>query len=355
MKKPIQIGVVGCGYWGPNLVRNLRSLPECRIKMICDQRAGRLESLRRLYPEIEGETDFEHMLNGAQLDAVFVATPVEKHHEMVKGALLAGKHVFVEKPLAASGSECEELVELADRQGLILMVGHTFLYSPPVRKMKEIMDEGDIGHTLYISSRRLNLGLYQKTINVVWDLAPHDLSIITYLMGEQPVSVNCRGSANITRGIEDVSNMTLSFASGGYAAIHSSWLDPRKVREMTVVGSRRMIVYDDCEPLGKIKIYDARVETPPHYDTFAEFQYSYHYGDVYVPYIQQEEPLKVECRHFLDCVYRDEEPLTSGRDGLALVRILEAACESMKDNGTHVQLSPALYSGPVSRTDPVAL
>jgi predicted dehydrogenase len=294
--------------------------------------------MRSLYPEVEGHTDFAHVLNGAGLDAVVIATPVRFHYKMAKASLLAGKHTFIEKPMAASSAECEELNAIAEEKGLVLMVGHTFLYSPAVRKIKEIVDWGDIGEIRYISSRRLNLGLFQKDINVAWDLAPHDISIILYILGESPTSVNCRGDAHITPGIEDVTNMCLSFRRNRSAMIQSSWLDPRKVREMTIVGSKRMIVYDDIAPLEKLKIFDARVEVPPHYDTFGEFQYSYHYGDVYIPYIKQEEPLKVECHHFLECIQQGKTPLTHGRHGEELVKILEAASTSLKRNGAPVEL-----------------
>jgi predicted dehydrogenase len=336
--------VVGCGYWGPNLVRNFRALPDCDLKLVCDLDEKRLKHMRSLYPEIEADTDFDHMLNGASLDAVVIATSVRSHYRMARASLEAGKHTFIEKPMAASTQECEELVDLAQRKGLVLMVGHTFLYSAPVRKIKEIVGWGDIGEIRYISSRRLNLGLFQKDINVAWDLAPHDISIILYIMDESPVSVNCWGQAHITPGVEDVTTMCLNFSNGRLATIQNSWLDPRKVREMTIVGTKRMIVYDDVASLEKIKIYDARVEVPPHYDTFAEFHYSYHYGDVYIPYIKQEEPLRVECQHFLDCIRHGRTPLTSGHHGLELVRILEASTQSLKQHGTAVTLQPTCPS-----------
>jgi predicted dehydrogenase len=305
---------------------------------MCDLDEQRLKHLRSLYPEVEGETDYSHMLNGIGLDAVVIATSVRSHYPLAKASLLAGKHTFIEKPMAASGAECEELIEIAQKNGLVLMVGHTFLYSPPVRKIKEIVDRGDIGDIRYISARRLNLGLFQKDINVAWDLAPHDISIIQHIMGEQPVTINCRGTAHVTPGVEDVTTMCLAFPGQKTAVIQNSWLDPRKVREMTIVGSRRMIVYDDMSPLEKIRIFDTRVERPPHYDTFAEFHYSYHYGDVSIPYIKQEEPLKVECQHFLDCIRTGNTPLTSGKSGLELVQILEASSESLKRGGGPVDL-----------------
>jgi predicted dehydrogenase len=339
MKKQIKVGVVGCGYWGPNLVRNLRSLPDCNLKIMCDISEQRLAHLKSLYPEVEGEVDYNHMLNGVGLDAVVIATAVKSHYSMAKASLLSGKHTFIEKPMAGSSEECQELIEIAQKKGLVLMTGHTFLYSPAVRKIKEIVKSGDIGEIRYICARRLNLGLFQKDINVAWDLAPHDVSIILHIMGERPITVNCQGSAHITPGVEDVTTMWLGFPRERSAIVHSSWLDPRKIREMTIVGSKRMIVYDDVSPLEKIRIFDARVERPPHYDTFAEFHYAYHYGDVYVPYIKQEEPLKNECQHFLDCIRHGTQPLTDGKDGLELVRILEASTESLKRGGAPISLA----------------
>jgi len=339
MKSHISVGVIGCGYWGPNLVRNFRSLANCQVKAACDLNADRLKHLQTVYPEIEGISDYTQMLGPDGPDAVAVAAPVKYHHPIAKACLLAGKHTLVEKPLAASSAECAELMEIAERKGLILMVGHTFLYSAAVRKIASIIHGGDIGEIRCITARRLNLGLFQKDINVAWDLAPHDISIILYILGEFPRVVNCQGNAHVSPGIEDVTNMSLSFRNNRFATIQSSWLEPRKIREMTFVGTRRMIVYDDIQTSEKIRIYDARVERPPHYDTFAEFHYSYHYGDSYIPHVQQEEPLKVECQHFLDCIRSGNPPLTGGRSGMDLVRILEASSESLAANGAPVEIS----------------
>jgi len=352
MNDPVKLGVVGCGYWGPNLIRNFRQLQDCRLKLMCDTNEQRLAHVKMLYPELERHKDYGHLLNGAGLDAVIIATPVRFHYDMAKASLLAGKHTFIEKPMASAAAECEELIQIAEERGLVLMVGHTFLYSPAVRKIKEIVDRGDIGDIRYISSRRLNLGLFQKDINVAWDLAPHDISIILHILGELPVSANCRGEAHITPGIEDLTNIHLTFRKHRSALIQSSWLDPRKVREMTIVGSKRMIVYDDVAPLEKIKIFDVRVEVPPHYDSFAEFQYSYHYGDMYVPYLKQEEPLKVECQHFLDCIRNGKTPLTNGRRGLELVKILEAASASLKCSWAAIVFLESKLNSP--RNAPVA-
>ncbi|KKL84455.1 hypothetical protein LCGC14_1964580 [marine sediment metagenome] len=335
----LNIALVGCGYWGPNLIRNFSSLSECKVKLVCDKNKDRLKHIRGLFPEAETTLNFDDVVDNAEIDAVVIATSLRFHFEMAKKSLQSGKHTFVEKPMASSVAECEELIELAEKQNLILMVGHTFIYSAVVRKIKEIIDSGDLGEIQYISSRRLNLGLFQKDINVAWDLTPHDISIILYILETSPVSVACQGKAHINKGIEDVTNMTLNFNNGGFATIHSSWLDPNKVREMTFVGTKRMLVYNDIEQTEKIKIYDKRVETPPHYDTFAEFQYSYHYGDVHSPYLKQAEPLKVECQHFLDCINTGTKSLSSGVEGLAVVRILEAASHSLNNSGSNVAVT----------------
>ncbi|MFC1677244.1 Gfo/Idh/MocA family protein [Planctomycetota bacterium] len=334
----INVAMAGCGYWGPNLVRNFISLGDCNVTKLCDVDPKRLSHLKSLYPAVETTEDFGEVVNDASIDAVVIATPVRFHFDMAKASLTAGKHTFVEKPMASSVTECEELVEIAEKKGLTLMVGHTFVYSAPVRKIKEIIEAGELGEIQYISSQRLNLGLFQKDINVAWDLAPHDISIILYIMKEPPVSVNCQGKAHVNENIEDVTNMTLNFANGGMAIIQSSWLDPNKVRKITVVGDKKMLVYDDLETTEKIKIYDTRVEIPPHYDTFAEFQYAYHYGDMHSPYIKMVEPLKVEAQHFLDCINSGEKSMSSGQDGLEVVQVLEASSKSLKVGGGEVAI-----------------
>ncbi len=340
MQSKINVGIVGCGYWGPNLMRNFRSLSDCRLLAVCDRDLDRLRHMQSLYPEATIFTDFSKFLQESKVDAVVVATSVGLHYRMAKAALEAGKHTFVEKPMATSCAECDELIALAKKKGLILMAGHTFLFSSVVRKIKQIVDDGDIGDVRYISARRLNLGLFQKEINVTWDLAPHDISIIHYIMGEMPQSVNCRGSANVARNVHDITTMWLGFSRNRSAIIQSSWLDPRKTREMTIVGSRRMIVYDDVANLDKIRIFDARVDSPPHYDTFADFHYAYHYGDIYIPYVKQEEPLKIECQHFLDCIRTGATPLTNGSQARDMVEILEAASHSLDQDGAPVNLPP---------------
>ncbi len=337
-QKSITVAVAGCGYWGPNLVRNFAAASGCRVKTVCDSDQRRLDHIVQRYPGVAAETAFDAVLADDEIDAVVIATPMHLHYTMARAALAVGKHCFIEKPMAGSARECQELCRLAVAKGLVLTVGHTFLFSPSVRKIKQIIDSGEIGEVRYISARRLNLGLFQKHYNVIWDLAPHDISIIAYLMDAFPAVVNCQGKANVTPGIEDVANATFQFNGGGYAVVHVSWLDPRKVREMSIVGTRKMIVYDDLEPLQKVKVFDMRVEPPPHYDTFAEFQYAYHWGDMQAPYIKQEEPLSLECRHFLDCILKQETPLSDGPFGRRVVQALEAAAASLQLGGAQVKV-----------------
>ncbi len=332
------VAVIGCGYWGPNLVRNFRGLSDVTMSVICDKSRERLGHVGKLYPEVETTVDVKRVFDDPLIDMVAIATPVFTHFALASECLKKGKHVFVEKPLASSAAECKEMIRLAEEKSLVLMVGHTFVYTQTVRKIKEIVDSGEIGDVMYVSCRRLNLGLFQKDINVAWDLAPHDLSIILYLLNKKPVSVNCQGKAHVSPTVEDVTNISLTFPNGGFAMIQSSWIDPRKVREITIVGTKKMIVYDDTEPLEKIKIYDKHVQAPPHYDTFAEFQYSYHYGDILSPFVREAEPLKIECQHFVDCVDKKARPDSSGYEGLTVVQILEAATESLKRGGGTVPL-----------------
>lgn len=338
MNASVSVGIAGYGYWGPNLARNFQSLAGAHLAAVCDSDPERLEHLRRTQPGVAAHPDFMEMLRDPQIDAVVVATPAGTHFKLAKAALLAGKHVLVEKPMASSSAECRELIQIARQNGLSLMVGHTYLYSEAVRKILEIVDSGDIGEIRYINCQRLNLGLFQQDINVAWDLAPHDLSIIIRVMGCLPTVVNCQGNAVINSGIEDVTNLSLMFPGKRFATVQSSWLEPRKARQMTFVGTRKMIVYDDLEPLEKLRIYDVRVDCPPHYDNFAEFQYSYHYGECRIPHLEQREPLQRMCGHFIDCIRAKSQPETCGEDGLDIVRILEASSASLRSRGGPVSL-----------------
>jgi predicted dehydrogenase len=335
----ITLGIIGLGYWGPNLARNFIALPECRVKTICDVSEERLSYVKSLYSYFETTTDFDRLIEDPEINAIVIATPVRYHFELAMQSLLADKHVFIEKPMARSVKEAQLLINLAENRNLTIMVGHTFIYSPAVRKIKEIVRSGELGEIQYISARRLNLGLFQKDINVAWDLAPHDISIMLYVIDMFPISINCQGKAHVNPDVEDITSMVLNYPNGGIATIQSSWLDPNKVRDMTFVGSKKMLVYNDVEPMEKIKIYDKRVEIPPHYDTFVEFHYSYHYGDMYAPYIKQYEPLKVECQHFLDCIQTGQPSESSAIEGLKVIQILEAASESLKTGGHPIKLN----------------
>lgn len=351
MSSKLNIAVIGCGYWGPNLIRNLSTLNEdCNMVKICDKETDRLQHMKRLYPQVEVTTETDQIFHDDTIDAVVIATPVSTHYNLARASLRSGKHTFIEKPMAASLAECEELIELAQANSLTLMVGHTFIYSAPVRHMKHLVRSGELGEIYYINSRRLNLGLFQRDINVAWDLATHDISIILYLLEKMPVSVNCQGK-NHLNGQEDVSNISLNFADGSFATIQSSWLDPNKVREMIVVGSKRMIVYDDTQSNDKIKIFDKHVERPPHYDTFAEFQFSYHYGGMNAPFIQQAEPLRVEAKHFIDCINNGATSESSGLEGLKVVQILEATSQSLRRDGGKVEINASSMPTPSSKTD----
>jgi predicted dehydrogenase len=334
----INVAVVGCGYWGPNLIRNFHSLPDCRVTAVCDFDRQRLAHLQQAYPLLKTTTNYTEFTGDPAVNAIAIATPVQTHFPLAMQSLTAGKHTFIEKPMAMSVDQCSQLINLAAARSLTLMVGHTFVYTSPVRKIKELIASGEIGDVLYISSRRLNLGLFQNDINVAWDLAPHDVSIILFVLEHAPVSVNCQGKAHLRPGIEDVTNMTINFANGGIGFIQSSWIDPRKVRETTIVGSKKMIVYDDNEPLEKLKIYDKCVEVPPHYDTYAEFHFSYHYGDMHVPYLKQVEPLKVECQQFLDSIKTGAKSDSCGEKGLRVVQILEAATSSLRNAGREIKI-----------------
>ena len=333
-----RIGVIGAGYWGPNLIRNFSHLPDAEVTIVCDLDQSRLDHVVSLFPSVSTSNDWREVVASEAVDAVCVATPVLLHYEMARAALEAGKHVFVEKPLTADVGQARDLVNIAEKNGLILLVDHTFVYSPAVNHVRDIVASGDLGDIYYVSMSRLNLGLFQKDINVVWDLAPHDLSILTYVLGTGPEAVAAQGNSNILKGIEDVAMVTLYFPGNVIAYVHVSWLDPSKVRKSTFVGSKKMLIYDDVEPLEKIKIYDKGVDGPAHYDTFGDFQFSYRYGDIYTPFLASTEPLQVECRHFLECIKDGATPRSGGVEGLEVVQILEAACRSLRDGGGRVNI-----------------
>jgi predicted dehydrogenase len=335
----LKVGVIGCGYWGPNLIRNFTQLNRSDVVWVADLDESRLKHMKELYPFVDTTTDYRDIVNDGEIDVVAVATPVHTHYKLASEALCAKKHVFVEKPMTSSAKEAEDLINLAEKYQRKLMVGHTFIYTSAVRKMKEVIDSGELGEIYYINSQRLNLGLFQQDINVIWDLAPHDISIILYLLDLTPEAVSAIGSSRINSAIEDIAVVTMKFSNGLLAFIQTSWLDPDKIRKMTIIGSKKMMVYDDVQPTEKIRIYDKGVEVPEYYDTYAEFHYSYKYGDIVIPKIDGGEPLRTELDHFIDCIKNDETPLSDGNDGLHVVQILEAAGKSLSNENKPVFIS----------------
>ncbi len=328
----LHVGVVGCGYWGPNLVRNLHENRLCSQVSICDLDESKLDRLRLRYPSVRAYIDYEEMLAQGDLDAVMIATTPAQHHPMAMAALHRGKHVFVEKPFASASEQALEMISLAEEKGLLLAVGHTFLYSPPVIKIKELLDRGEIGKVFYISSTRVNLGLHQKDISVVWDLAPHDLSMIMYWLGEMPTEVLATGKDFVQKGIPDVAFVFMRFASGAIAHVQLSWLSPSKLRRTTIVGSGKMLVYDDTEHLEQVKIFDKGVNLK-NPDSFGEYQLSYRTGDIVSPKLENCEPLQAEVTDFLESVLHRRPPRCTGEDGLRVVRVLEAAERSLGNSG----------------------
>jgi len=342
----MDIAVVGCGYWGPNLIRNLHTLNRFRNIVACDTSPRQLERIQSLYPHVLATDRYDSVLANEDVRAVVICTPVKTHHELARAALLAGKHVFIEKPMAATSQECEGLSSLAEKRGQVLMVGHTFEYSPAVNKAREIIHSGELGSLVYLSFSWLNLGPYRPDINVVWDLAPHQLSILIHLLGRHPAAVNAHGRAHYRKSIEDVATAALHFDTGEVAFLQVSWVDPCKTRRVTVVGTRKMLVFDDVEINEKVKIYDKGIDVPPHYETFADFHFSYRYGDINIPRIEDQEPLKLECQHFLECIEGGLRPRSDGRSGGRVVALLEAICESMERNGARVKIRRAAPAHP---------
>ncbi|RME41921.1 MAG: gfo/Idh/MocA family oxidoreductase [Chloroflexi bacterium] len=331
-QKPLNIGVIGYGYWGPKLVRNFQEIPATQVTMIADLDPERLAQAHQTYPRIRVTRDY-HELLASDVDAVVIATPVATHFPIGRDCLSQGKHVLIEKPLARKREEGQVLIDLAGRHGLVLMVGHTFEYNPAVRMLKEIVASGEIGRVYYIHASRTNLGIFQKDVNVLWDLAPHDISILLYVLGLDPLNVSATGQAYVQPGIHDIARLTVNFAERVQAHIHISWLDPCKVRRITVVGERKMVVYDDVEMLEKIKIYDKGVDRPDHTDNYGEFQLSYRYGNITIPRVPLHEPLKVECTHFAECILHGRQPQSDGEVGLKVVKVLESAEKSLLNGG----------------------
>jgi len=334
----LAIAAVGVGYWGKNLVRNFATAKRCSLRYVCDLDEDLLEICKRSFPFIETTTDIDSVLRDEEVNAVAIATPVPSHFELARKALQAGKNVFVEKPLTLKVSESKELVTLANETGLKLMVGHLLLYHPAVTYLKEVIDKGQLGQPYYMYTQRVNLGIVRQDENAWWSLAPHDISMICYLLGSEPVSVAAYGQCYLQRDIEDVVFATIKFADGQMANVHCSWLDPHKIRKVTVVGSEKMVTFDDTQATEKVRMYDKGAAIRQDITTSYAEVISLRFGDIVIPKVPGGEPLGLECKHFVDSVL-DNKPIRSdGTDGLRVVRVLEAGQKSLKSHGEPVTL-----------------
>jgi predicted dehydrogenase len=332
----LRVGVIGYGYWGPNIVRNLHSLENCEVVSVCDKNPASLRRASRQYPAIPLTMDCADILTSPHIDAVAVVTPVWTHFALAKAALENGKHVFVEKPFTSSTAQAEELIELADRKNLKLMVDHTFLFSGPVTKIRELVDSNALGALYYFDSTRVNLGLFQHDINVIWDLAPHDLSIMDHIILERPEAVVATGGKHLN-GLADVAFITVYFPKNVIAHVNVNWLSPVKVRTTLIGGEQKMLVWNDLDPDEKIKVYDKGVQIS-NKEGLHELLVSYRSGDVWAPKVEQTEALKVELEYFIDCIVKDRRPVNDGAAGLRVVKLLEAADQSLKERGSLVVL-----------------
>ena len=318
-----RFGIVGWGYWGPKIARNLESLPQAEVAMVADTDIQRLSSAKGM-PGVQLTTNVQDMFLSNTIDAVVIATPVRTHYRLAREALLHGKHVLVEKPLTASVAEAEDLIALARQQNCVLMVGHTFEYSPAVNELRKLVESGDLGKIYCVETERVNLGLFRNDINVIWDLAPHDVSILLYLFGKTPEGIKVQANAHVQPHIQDIAHLDLSYADGMNAHIHVSWLHPCKIRRVTIIGDARMVVYDDTNPSEMIKIYNKGA------DVDADPVVSYRYGAITIPHIDWIEPLRLECEDFVSAIRNGTQPRANGALGLDVVQVLAAAQEALE-------------------------
>jgi len=334
--KTVNLGVIGYGYWGPNLVRNFFAANDCTVKAVADGRPERLAVLAKVFPSVKGVKDADDIINDTSIDAVVIATSVFSHFPLAKKALNAGKHVLIEKPMTASVAEADELIELAASKGLTLMVDHTFLYTGAVAKMKELIDNKEIGTPRYFDSSRINLGLFQPDVNVIWDLAPHDLSILTYLVDQKPASINATGISHTKNNIENIAYMTVNYDSDFIAHFNVSWTSPVKVRQTLIGGDLKMIVYNDLEPSEKIRVYDTGYDHKKVEEYENKIMVDYRTGDVYLPKLGTQEALLGVANDFVQSIINKKEPKANAHLGRQVVRILEASQVSIKNNGKEV-------------------
>jgi predicted dehydrogenase len=334
----IKVGVIGYGYWGPNLVRNFIAAPGSAVTRVCDLREERLAPLNKLYPGIKTCSNSTDLINDPQIDAVVIATPVSSHFDLALAALQAGKHILVEKPLAAKSDQARRLIEEAAARNLVLLVDHTFVYTDTVRKIRELIASGQLGEIYYYDAVRVNLGLFQHDVNVIWDLAIHDLSIMDYVLPVKPVAVSATGISHIPGQPENVAYITLFFAGAQIAHVHVNWLTPVKVRHTLIGGSEKMILYDDLEPSEKLKVYDKGISVTPRQEDVYKMLVSYRSGDMWAPRLDNTEALQTEAQHFIECIESGGQPDTDGLAGLRMVTMIEAAETSLRDRGRLIEL-----------------
>ena len=334
----IKVGVIGYGYWGPNLVRNFMTATGSAVARVCDFREERLSSLENLYPSLKTCSDSTELINDPQIDAVVIATPVSSHFDLALAALQAGKHVLVEKPLAAKSDQARRLVDEAAARKLVLLVDHTFVYTPAVRKIRELITSGQLGQIYYYDAVRVNLGLFQHDVNVIWDLAIHDLSIMDAVLPDKPVAISATGISHVPGQPENVAYITLFFQSAQIAHVHVNWLTPVKVRHTLIGGSEKMILYDDLEPSEKLKVYDKGINVTPEPEDVYKMLVSYRLGDMWAPQLDQTEALQTEARHFIECIETNKQPETDGAAGLRMVNMIETAEASLRDRGRLVEI-----------------
>jgi predicted dehydrogenase len=341
---PLNIAQVGVGYWGKNLLRNFAALPTARVVAVCEQREDLRHEVAAAYPQLTVTARYDEVLTSPDVEAVILATETPRHYELALAALRAGKHVFVEKPMARTADEARELVEEAASRDLRLMVGHLLLFHPAFRYVEDLIRAGDLGDVYYLHSQRVNLGIIRKEENAFESLAPHDLSVALTLLDGSPVAVSAQGQSYVQRGVEDVAFATVYFDNGQLAHLHTSWLDPQKVRKVTVVGSRRMAVIDDVSGSEKVRLFDKGIDVQPGDPRYVEYAETptVRDGDILIPHIRAAEPLRLECEHFIDCVQQATSPKSDGRHGLAVVQIMEAAQRSIKQKGSCVEIKSLL-------------
>ena len=333
----LNLGIIGYGYWGPNIARNFYACQGANLVSICDLMEDRLQLAQSAYPGVKGYSDPKDLIKSDDIQAVAVVTPVFTHYELAKAALENGKHVFVEKPFTSNTRQAEELINLAHKKGLIIMVDHTFLFTGAVRKIREIIDSQELGSLFFYDSTRVNLGLFQHDINVVWDLAPHDFSIMNYVIDKNPEAISAQGSEHFGTGIEDVAYIAAHFDDGFIGHFHCNWLSPVKIRKTLISGDKKMLVWDDLESDEKIKVYDRGVEIE-NTEGIHKLLVSYRSGDMHVPKVNNTEALKEEAEYFLECVEKNVQPFNDGEAGLQVVRMLEATNEALRNHGGKVKL-----------------